>query len=200
MIKKIIVLLLLTVASSPLYGQTDKGYNIYGQLFGPGTCIGVGLDSRFKSNGVFGYSVGLGFTSISWDDGADGLGAYTDVDSKGLSIPVEINAIMGKRASKFEIGLGFTTYLIKRNEYHGWGEFLPTEGDETHGYHHESYQKNVFRPNIIGSLSIGYRLQHKSGFFMKLGLSILIGDLKCSPIDGVVALPNVCLGYTIPHF
>lgn len=28
---------------------------------------------------------------------------------------------------------------------------------------------------------------------MKVGLSLLIGDLKCSPIDGVVALPNICL-------
>lgn len=200
MIKQVVVLFMLTVTSYSLFGQTDHGYNIYGQLFGSATGIGVGLDSRFKSKGVLGYSVGLGFTNISWDDGVDGLGAYTDVNSKGLCVPFEINAIMGKRASKFEVGLGFTTYLIKRDEYHGWGEFLPTEGNETYEYHHESYQKNIFRPNIIGSLSVGYRLQRKSGFFMKLGLSILIGDLKCSPIDGIIALPNVCLGYTIPHF
>ena len=27
-----------------------------------------------------------------------------------------------------------------------------------------------------------------------------MGDLKCSPIDGVVALPNICLSYTIHIF
>lgn len=187
------------ITSYSLYGQSEHGYNIYGQLFGPATGVGIGFDSRFKTGGILGYSAGIGFTSVSWDDGVSGLGAYTDVDSKGLSIPLEINAIMGKRASKFEVGLGLTAYLIQRKEFHGWGEFIPIEGNDD-DYHYESYRKNVFRPNVIGFLNIGYRLQRKSGFFMKLGLSILIGDLKCSPLDGVVALPNICLGYTIPHF
>ncbi len=127
-------------------------------------------------------------------------GVIKDVDSKGVSIPLEINAIMGKRASKFEIGLGVTAYLVHRDETYEKSGFISAGGyDMVAGWSISKY-KSVFRPNIVGSINIGYRLQRKSGFFMKLGLSLLVGDLKCSPIDGVMALPNICLGYTIPHF
>lgn len=183
------------------FGQTDHGYNLYGQLFGTSTGIGVGFDSRFKTGGVLGYSVGMAFTSISYDDsdGKDGSYSYRDVDSKGISIPFEVNAIMGNRASKFEIGLGATAYLIHRDEMYSRTIFYPVD-DDFFDFKRLSDRKKVFRPNIIGTINIGYRLQRKSGFFMKVGLSFLIGDLKCSPLDGVVALPNLCFGYTIPHF
>lgn len=183
----------LLVMVGSVFGQSDHGYNLYGQFFGTSTGIGVGLDSRFKAGGILGYSLGVAFTDISWgtDDGLDGCYASYDAESRGISIPLEINVILGKRASKFEIGFGMTTYLVNRDERHYKTIFFPSEEDA---------RKKVFRPNITGTINIGYRLQRKSGFFMKVGLSLLIGDLKCSPIDGVVALPNICLGYTIPHF
>ncbi len=184
------------------FGQSDHSYNLYGHLFGPTTGIGIGIDSRIKSEGIIGYAVGIAFTDISWsdDDGLDGSYTSLDVNSKGVSIPLEINAIMGKRASKFEIGIGMTPYLINRNELHINSQFIFDEEGQIVDIKRDKIRKNVFRPNIIGTLNIGYRLQRKNGFFMKLGLTLLVGDLKCSPIDGVVALPNICLGYTIPHF
>lgn len=180
------------------WGQsTGHGYNLYGQLFGNATGVGVGLDSRFKPGGVLGYSAGFAFTSISWDDsyGISGGFESMDTDSKGIGIPLELNAILGNRASKFEIGVGMTAYFISRDETR-WTTLFKENDDWDFDISH----KKVFRPNIIGSLNIGYRLQRQSGFFMKLGVSVLVGDLKCSPIDGVVVLPNLCFGYTIPHF
>ena len=200
LLKKVLVGMMLIFASGAMSAQENHGYNIYGQFFGSSTGVGVGIDSRFKTGGILGYSAGIGFTDMSMDNGARGFGEYIDVDSKGLSIPVEINAIMGKRASKFEVGLGFTAYLIKRKEFHEIEELIPVDGPEGYEYRYDTYRKNVFRPNILGTLNFGYRLQRKSGFFMKIGLSILIGDFKCSPVDGIIALPNICLGYTIPHF
>lgn len=206
---KAILIIAFLIASYSGYGQTEHGYNLYGQFLGNSTGVGAGFDSRFKTGGILGYSAGMGFTSISWDssdggDVADTPGIWyssLDVDSKGLVIPLEVNAIMGKRASKFEIGLGATTYLIKRNEWHYKTAFFPPEVEDGEmKFQNLSFRKKVFRPNIIGTINIGYRLQRKSGFFMKLGVSILIGDIKFSPIDGVIALPNVCVGYTIPHF
>lgn len=192
---------MLIIMVGTALGQTDHGYNLYGQLLGPSTGIGAGFDTRFKTGGVLGYSVGVGFTDISWDNGPDGLIApYTDVDSRGVAIPLEVNAIMGSRASKFEIGLGLTAYFIRRHEWHSYTIFLPEETEYPDNYQRTTEYKNVFRPNIIGTINIGYRLQRSNGFFMKLGISLLVGDLKCSPIDGVAALPNICLGYTIPHF
>lgn len=200
--KEIALLAALFFMVGSVFGQTDHGYNLYGQIFGPSTGMGLGFDSRFKSDGILGYSIGLAYTDISWsdDNGLDGSYASLDVDSKGICLPLEVNAIMGKRASKFEIGLGFTTYIVKRDERHYKTAFFTAEEESLWKFDNYSIRKKVVRPNIIGTLNIGYRLQRKSGFFLKVGLSLLIGDLKCSPIDGVVALPNICLGYTIPHF
>lgn len=112
-----------------VFGQSDHCCNLYGQFFGPSTGIGLGFDSRFKTGGILGYSVGLAFTDISWDDsnGLDGSYSFWDVHSKGVSIPLEVNAIMGKPASKFEIGLGVTTYLVKRDEWNYKTIFFPAE-------------------------------------------------------------------------
>lgn len=200
--RKIALLAALFVVVVSVFGQSDHSYNLYGQILGSSTGSGVGFDSRFKSSGTFGYSIGLAYTDISWSDdkGWDGSYASLDVDSKGICFPLEVNAILGKRASKFELGVGVTTYIVKRDEWHYKTAFFPTEEEYSRRVENYSIRKKVVRPNIIGTLNIGYRLQRKSGFFLKVGLSLLIGDLKCSPIDGVVALPNICLGYTIPHF
>lgn len=193
--------LMMAVMVGAAFGQSDHGYNLYGQFTGPSTGVGIGFDSRFKTGGVLGYSVGVAFTDTSWSDNyGDEYYSYKNVDSSGVSIPLEVNAIMGKRASKFEVGLGVTAFLIHRDEYYYKSGYMPAWGYEAMNYWSTIENKSVFRPNIIGSINIGYRLQRKSGFFMKLGLSLLIGDLKCSPIDGVMALPNICLGYTVPHF
>ncbi len=100
----------LLVMVGSVFGQTDHGYNLYGQFLGTSTGIGVGLDSRFKAGGILGYSLGLAVTDISWstDDGLDGCYASYDAESRGISIPFDVNAILGKRASKFEIGFGMT--------------------------------------------------------------------------------------------
>lgn len=201
----VLSLLMLVVSASVAFGQSDHvpsdhGYNLYGQLFGTSIGAGVGFDSRFKTGGVLGYSAGIAYTSISWSDDLSYSGSYRDVDSKGVCIPFEVNAILGKRASKLEFGLGFTTYLINRDETSVNRAVLTPDNNIQFGYLETTNHRSVFRPNIVGTISVGYRLQRKSGFFMKLGLTLHVGDLKCSPIDGVVPLPNLCLGYTIPHF
>lgn len=174
-IKRVITLFaFLLVMVGSVFGQTDHGYNLYGQFLGTSTGIGVGLDSRFKVGGILGYSLGVAFTDISWstDDGLDGCYASYDAESRGISIPFEINAILGKRASKFEIGFGMTAYLVNRDERHYKTIFFPSEEDGVLDFERYSTRKIVFLPNIIGTINIGYRLQRKSGFFMKVGLSL----------------------------
>ncbi len=163
--------------------------NLFVELFGSSLGIGIGYDQRFVPNSVFGFSAGLAFTSGSVDNGGwwgANDGTYTDVDFKGVTIPLEVNAIMGNRASKFELGIGATPCILNRNEksYKVW----EPEIDKF---------KSGTKLNIVGTLNIGYRLQRKSGFFLRAGISFLVGDIKCSPIDGLICLPNLSLGYTI---
>ena len=194
--------ILLFFIVSACVAQDEHAYNLYGQLFGSSTGIGVGFDSRFKTGGILGYAGGIGFTNLIWrQDPIQGNDfAATETNSKGVSIPLEVNAIMGKRASKFEIGLGLTAYLVDRTRTRNTLEYV----EEINGgygdwiIHTES--KKHFRPGIIGTMNLGYRLQRKSGFFMKLGFTVLVGDLKCSPIDGLEIIPNLCFGYTLPGF
>lgn len=166
--------------------------NIFIEFGGPSLGIGIGYDQRFKPTSVFGFRAGLSFTSGSWDDsgwfGAYDGGSYTKVDFKGVTIPMEVNAIMGKRASKFELGIGATPCILHRHEVKYWGWYPDNSGTDV---------KDGSRINIFGNLNVGYRLQRKSGFFLRAGLTFLIGDIKCSPIDGLLLIPNISLGYTI---
>lgn len=166
--------------------------NIFLELGGPSIGIGIGYDRRFKPTSVLGFSAGLSYTSISWSDsgwfGAYKGTDYTDIDSKGVAILLEVNALFGKRASKLELGIGATPCIFNRHEVRYWG--LSPENQETD-------VKDGTRINIFGSLNVGYRLQRKSGFFLRAGLSLLIGDIKCSPMDGVILMPHLSLGYTI---
>lgn len=166
--------------------------NLFVEFGGPSLGIGIGYDQRFKPMSVFGFRAGLSFTSGSWDDsgwwGAYDGGAYTSVDFKGVTIPLEVNAIMGKRASKFELGVGATPCILHRYEVYHWGWYPGQSGNDI---------KDGIKLNVFGTLNIGYRLQRDSGFFLRAGLTFLIGDLKCSPMDGLLLIPNLSLGYTI---
>lgn len=163
--------------------------NIFVEFAGPSFGVGIGYDQRFRPTSVFGFRAGISFTEGSWDDGGwwgANVGYYTDIDFSGVTLPLEVNAIMGNRASKFELGVGATPCILERKERH------------YKGWHPDYYsEKQGIRLNIIGTLNIGYRLQRKSGFFLRTGLTFLIGDLKCSPIDGLILMPNLSLGYTI---
>lgn len=165
--------------------------NLFVEFGGPSFGIGIGYDQRFRPNSVFGFRVGLSFTNGSMDD--DGWFGYheennTSVDFKGVTIPLEANAIMGKRASKFELGIGATPCILDRHEEKC---FWSSYDDYRVEY------KDGVKLNIFGTINIGYRLQRKSGFFLRTGLTFLIGDLKCSPMDGLLLIPNLSLGYTI---
>ena len=164
--------------------------NLFVEFYGSSLGIGIGYDQRFKPNSIFGFSAGLAFTNGYCDDdgwfGASDGGKHTYIEFKGVTLPLEANAIMGKRASKFELGIGATPCIFDRYErrYKGW-------------YHETISETKGVRLNIFGTLNIGYRLQRKSGFFLRAGLTFLIGDIKCSPFDGLLCMPNLSLGYTI---
>ena len=197
MLKRLITLalLLLTlniVSATENPDTTTISRNFFAEFGGPSFGIGVGYDQRFRPGSIFGFRAGMAFTSGSWDDsgwwGAYDGGAYTDLDFKGVTLPLEVNVIMGKRASKFELGVGATPCILHRHEVRYWG---------CHPEHSGTDITDGVRLNIFGTLNMGYRLQRKSGFFLRAGFTFLFADLKCSPVDGLLFIPNLSIGYTI---
>ena len=180
-----------TNSSDSIINQESSSYLISRNLFvefgGPSFGVGIGYDQRFRPNSVFGFRTGISFTNGTFDNGGwwgayDGY--YNEIDFTGVTLPLEANAIMGKRASKFELGVGATPCILKRTEtnFINWNHYTVESG---------------VKLNIFGTLNIGYRLQRKSGFFLRTGITFLIGDLKCSPLDGLLLIPNLSLGYSI---
>lgn len=169
--------------------------NIFVELFGPSTfgVFGLGYDSRFRAGSVFGYRVGVSYINTYE---SDPYGFYYDIYSKGVGFPLEVNAIMGKRKSKFELGIGMIPSIVYRRE-NIWDtnqtkdEFgYPAFDRLTH------IEKEGTRINIMGLMNIGYRYQRSHGFFFRTGLTYLIGDYKCSPVDGAYIIPYFGFGYT----
>lgn len=181
-------------------GEHEDGLsrNLFIEFGGPSECVGLGYDQRFKPGSVFGFRAGVALSDGSFNDGLGVWGArfpgeHTKLIYHGVSLPFEVNAIMGKRASKLELGVGATPCVLNRNEEKyvcGWDENL-------NWFRYTLSHKEGLRLNIFGTINIGYRLQRKSGFFMRTGLTFLFGELKSSPIDGRSGRLNLSLGYTI---
>lgn len=169
--------------------------NLFVEFGGQSLGVGIGYDQRFRPKSVFGFRTGVSFTDGSWDNSGwfgswDGETTYTSVDFKGVTIPLEVNAILGNRASKFELGIGATPCILHRHETEHWG-CRPSESGTN--------MTVGTKLNIFGTLNIGYRLQRKSGFFLRTGFTFVFGDsdLKYSPVDFMPFFPHLSLGYTI---
>ncbi len=85
---------------------------IYGELLGASQGIGFNYDARFKKDASdgFGWRTGLGFgyaySSIFAAYNIDGEKIDTYNQMFRLSVPVEVNYLLGKGNSKFEAGAG----------------------------------------------------------------------------------------------
>lgn len=99
----------------------------------------------------------MAFTNASLDGwGIYGRDGYTSVDFKGLSIPLEVNAIMGRWKSKFELGIGIIPAVLEKKEWGYTHPFWDTDDD---------YSKRTTRLNATAFMNVGYRYQRQSGFF-----------------------------------
>ena len=106
------------LSASLLYGQNSR--SVYLEFLGASNGIGVGYDARFNKGGSFGWGwrTGLGFgysqtNMMSFDVRNGGFGVtdsglhiHNYDQSFRLAVPLEINYLFGKRASKFDLGAG----------------------------------------------------------------------------------------------
>lgn len=167
--------------------------NLFVEFGGPGYCVAsLGYDQRFRPGSAFGFRAGFSVISGSGDNngwfGASYEGdIYRYVEFKGITLPLEVNAIVGKRASKFELGLGVTPCILDRHYRKYYEKANPPRVVESNGV----------RLNAFWIFNVGYRLQRKSGFFLRTGLTFGGGSIKSATFDGALLLPYLSLGYTI---
>lgn len=179
-----------------------SNYNLYAQFLGSTVGYGVGFDSRFKNGSTLGYSIGIAYTNMSFQDNFEKdtdlyeyyknlIDCNKSVKSEGVTIPLEINAMFGVRNSKLDVGIGIIPFVGYR--WHSFSGY-----DSTGDFEFKRYEDvHKFRVRGLCSASVGYRLQRSTGFFMRLGLTALVGGRSnFSLMNGFYVFPNICLGYT----
>ena len=167
------------------YDSEIHSHNVYVDFFGSSNIVSVNYDTRFGESSVFGWHAGAGY-SVSRFKGDKGWpGNYR----AGISLPLGINALWGKRASKFEVGIGATpgiysyrdSRLVIGEHYEGNEDFGPTS----------------WRGSCALGLDLGYRLQRKKGFIFRVGISPCL-DINSDmiSINSLSLLPSLTFGYT----
>jgi hypothetical protein len=134
-----------------------KGY--YLEVGGPGLAISANYDARFnKTRDGWGYRIGLG--------------GFVSGGNRVITVPFQVNFLIGEHSSMFEVGAG-TTFLNSTGDNKGktW------EFDKITGF--------------VATASIGYRYQpeHK-------GINFRIAFVPILYDEGIIPAGGISVGYT----
>lgn len=156
--KKITLSILMFASSLMANAQIFGGEgtrNISLEFFGAHNTIGLNYDARLKGNDGWGYRAGIGYT-YAWSSGLF-KGSST---IKGVSVPIEINYLLGKKKSKLELGFGANVgYYEEEYDYYLWPDY-----SKKYRYEHNSIGYFFFG-------NVGYRLQPTRGFVFRVGVT-----------------------------
>lgn len=153
------------------------GHNAFGQgrsrcvfvdLFSSSNIVSVNYDTRFRGTDVYGWRGGIGLSMNT--TGKDDFNAFLNFDyCSGISIPVGVNALYGRGASKFEVGIGINPTIILYRETRTY--YLTDEDGDRIGNGSEHYGPTKLKPGCAFSVDLGYRLQRSNGFCFRVGIS-----------------------------
>ena len=192
-----LLLIGLSLASLNVSAQDNKGLhrNISLELLGPYGAGGVSYDARFAPESPFGYRVGFGFGFASHSSGLP----YSSM--RTWMVPAEVNCLLGRKRSKFELGLGILAGLVNVH----YPEATPLPGTRSinpnaNGLFHsnlfqlENQKKNGFGYAFYGS--IGYRLVSYNGFQFRVGLTPSFTYTKGSGFAIDYRTPRLSFGWS----
>lgn len=142
------------------FQDSTRAKSVYVEYGGPSAIYSVNYDMRFmRSNRGWGLRAGLGILP------SQGI--------SNVSIPVQVNYLLGKTRHFFEAGAGATYFHGDRSD--SW--FGPSEEGSM----------------VFGSLSAGYRYQPLSrGITARAGITGIAGAFNNHP---VAVLPHLSVGY-----
>ena len=175
--KKILCLILTAFISafySASYSYCQDSRSVYFEILGASNALGISYDARFNqdSSSGLGWRAGIGFgyryssTGLAYDfsdTGSNSVGSRPKEESipinirhiydrcYRLAVPLEINYLMGRGPSKFEVGAGGFLFADR----------------------YTSFEEGVSPENQFGFspyLSAGMRLVTAKGFLLRGGV------------------------------
>ena len=142
---------------------TAQTRNISAEVLGASQLAGISYDARFAGNSGFGYRVGLGYGL-----GIQSLLFFGKQDVHGVSVPVEINYLLGKKRSHLELGFGMNNGLYR---VHVKTSAIIATGEDGNTYEIPAIDEVNYTWGYFFFGDIGYRFQPENGFTFRIGLS-----------------------------
>jgi hypothetical protein len=141
--------------------QNTRAQNVYVELGGPGLLFSANYDTRFSQ-----HRDGLG--------GRIGLGFIETGGASVVTVPVQLNYLLGKKDKYFEIGLG-ATYA----SFNSGSDFF------------SNGSKPLTASTVLGTMTFGYRYQPvDGGFNFRASFNPIFYSSNFVPFGGV------SVGYT----
>lgn len=171
------LILIITLQVTARAEGDSRVHNVYVNWFESINLVSVNYDTRFSRSSVFGWHTGVGFVPSHFG---------------GVSLPTGVNAIWGNRASKFEIGVTVAPYTISWKE----SEVIRGMDGDTYYEYTKYYGPKKWYFGMAVGFNIGYRLQRKSGFFFRTGLSPVFAPMDPLALLLLNLMPFFSFGYT----
>ena len=134
-------------ATLPLAAE-KKQRAVFAEYGATSNSFSVCYDSRFHGNRGLGYSVGLGYGGSDSPFSFWSNGTYL---SEGVSVPLEINAIMGGKKHFFDVGAGLNLgYYQKISELASNPAALPLLPEKL-----AEVARKIFRANNVDIMFVG---------------------------------------------
>lgn len=181
----------LTMAAQNTAGDNARQHDVYLELLGGSTLVGVSYDSRFNNHTRWGWRAGLSFAYSN----RNGVFSNSN-DMRYWAVPVGINYLVGSHRNSLEIGFGASVGVVnihqtitnarrenitqeEADRYNSDYSLIPDNAsmgydEATHQnyltyYSYRNDKKNCFGYFFFGE--IGYRHVARSGFLFRVGLN-----------------------------
>ncbi len=155
--------------------QQTPTRSVYAELYGAGLTYSVNYDFRFDKNNI--NSWGMRFGAGAWRTGG------TEFSDTFISIPVQLNKLIGKNRHFLEYGGGATLIYFRGRSTSAGSEFV------NKNYNFFLDFNNT--PSLMGTLNVGYRfIPNDDGFTFRANVAPFFNDTGFWLLFGGISAGN----------